>query len=253
MGTQNSLYADLSTWNPYALYSSTNVPPLLHTCHESRVEGLKYCDLDFGSTFKFENSGTDKKFPNMEITLPPQIYINWIVDRICIMRPEDFHPSARMNDSPDGQRISNFLDRCDEMHLKYLAINVVQKRMPYLDMFDSDGGWSDSDEDEDDGSWPPFTSLIPRGGYLKELALFSDERWRGPSHFNMRSRSVPGKIFMEEIEHCAPGWAPLAAAFDCFLNENEEVAFDTDEPDAFFERVLDLLDVLFCSLKFKSN
>ncbi|KAG4411696.1 hypothetical protein IFR04_015171 [Cadophora malorum] len=71
MGTQNSLYADLSTWNPYALYSSTNVPPLLHTCHESRVEGLKYCDLDFGSTFKFENSGTDKKFPNMEITLPP--------------------------------------------------------------------------------------------------------------------------------------------------------------------------------------
>ncbi|KAK0113468.1 hypothetical protein ONS96_014332 [Cadophora gregata f. sp. sojae] len=248
VGIWNSPYAGTPTWSPYALYSSTKAPSILHVCHESRVEGLKYYVLDFGSTFKFKNYKTDKRFPNMRVTMPPQIYINWDVDRICIMRPEDFHASSRTHKSPDNKRIAKFLDRCEKMELKYLAVNAAHRRMPNLELCYSDDGMVDSEEDDD--SRPPFAALIPWGGFLRELTLFSDDRWTGPSDFDMRSHSVPGNLLLEDVERHTPEWVTPAGAVDSFYSEMEIVASDVDDPDDFFDRVLDPLDVVLCKLKF---
>ncbi|PVH83950.1 hypothetical protein DL98DRAFT_652037 [Cadophora sp. DSE1049] len=180
---------------------------------ESRAEAMKYYALDFGITFKFQNTRADKRFPNMEITMPPQIYINWNVDGISIMRPEDFHPSPRTYAEVPRRQCGS-------------------QAYANLEVFSSDDGMYDSDEDDD--TWPPFTALILRGGHLEELALFSDDRWTGPSDFDMRSHSVPRRIILE-VEYRTPESGPLAEAFDCFPYENEELAIDMDDPDAFIE------------------
>ena len=69
-------------------YSCSNVPAVLHACSESRTEALRHYSLDFGLE-------TDKRYQDCPwfnpASYPPQIYINWEADRLCLMN--DFFTS----------------------------------------------------------------------------------------------------------------------------------------------------------------
>jgi hypothetical protein len=53
-------------------------PPILHTCHESRVEGFKHYTLDFGVEQK-------RSWPLFTFSSPARVFVNWKVDGICIL------------------------------------------------------------------------------------------------------------------------------------------------------------------------
>lgn len=77
-------------------------PSILHVNHESRVEGLKYYSLDFGVV---------KSTKDYNFVSSPSIYLNWKVDRLCIMETDGWDHLQDLN-----QRL---LDNSP----KFLAIN----------------------------------------------------------------------------------------------------------------------------------
>lgn len=81
-------------------------PAILQVNQESRLEALKHYQLDFGNSVG-----------HMSLASEPKIYINWNVDRICIM---DSHNGEKSNEMV----INDFKRRGFEHKLKFLAINT---------------------------------------------------------------------------------------------------------------------------------
>lgn len=87
----------------------------------------------------------------MNLKFPPQIYINWEVDRICLLRPQDFR-EYDVYGTPEMDRHEHFKQKCLKMKLRYLAVNaVVQDPELFLD------------------------EVVPLHGSLEELVVFYDE------------------------------------------------------------------------------
>ena len=61
-----SLYEDFYQGHKYVGFNP--IPALLHTTRQSRLEGLKYFELAFSSTHRFEDGPT--------IDIPARIYVN---------------------------------------------------------------------------------------------------------------------------------------------------------------------------------
>ena len=124
-------------------------PPLLHICRESRSEALKHYQLEFGTTFEYELAGVA---PEVAISTPPRIYINWAVDRIWVFCPDslleenELHP----DESPRFQKLFN---RCCKMKLRSLAWNFSG-----LDSL--------------------LYEFIQSGLTVEEVFIFSDARWK---------------------------------------------------------------------------
>jgi len=96
---------------PHYFYSTVGNPAILHTCRESRAEGLKFYKLSLGADLICQWP----RLPPFNIWSPPRIYINWEADRLCIMEPEnhDFR--------------SAYADLCrqaEKNHLVYIAFNT---------------------------------------------------------------------------------------------------------------------------------
>jgi 2EXR family len=99
-------------------YRSRCLPPaLLHVCKESRQEGLKYYKLDFGVDYKVPASG--RPIPELTVSSPPRIYINWETHRLCVMLPMYIDDSVN-----DVCRRIEIRDKCFDNGLRHLATNA---------------------------------------------------------------------------------------------------------------------------------
>jgi 2EXR family len=157
---------------PFSYESSDSPPPVLHTCQESRAEGLKYYSLEFGMEWKFRKS-------SLTVSIVPKTYINWQVDRLC------FPDFAAFRD-PEEDRFRHIFQLCKTKGLKYMAVNA-------------------SDYPEQDES---FTAVCHLGMQLKELAIFSDfagtiekEVWRTITQVS--NCLIPKNYFQRQL--CAKG------------------------------------------------
>ncbi|KAE9370106.1 hypothetical protein N431DRAFT_546073 [Stipitochalara longipes BDJ] len=98
-------------------YISVCPPPaILSVNREARSEGLRWYILDFGApSIKFPSTSTLSFF---EREVKPHIYINWNIDRICLVNwgliGRLFWPHAAMD----------FKEKCRKNKLRFLACNL---------------------------------------------------------------------------------------------------------------------------------
>ena len=107
-------------FNTYMYYSHfCPHPAILHVCRESREEGLKYYQLEFG---------TSHHFPLITVSTPPRVYVNFACDRLCLLEPEYF--GSELED-----RFQGFVQICRKHGASSLAINVGRdKHWPIVDV-----------------------------------------------------------------------------------------------------------------------
>lgn len=141
---------DESYFHDVFYYLSLCPPPaLLHVNQESRSEGLKWYSLDFGT----QPTLSDPKYAS-----PDHIYMNWEVDRVCVLnwgRLGVWHDySAR-----------DFQERCTRNKLRSLACNVA-----------------------DSARYERIQEIMPGGLELEELALLSSRRmfYKKPRPLSLR-------------------------------------------------------------------
>jgi hypothetical protein len=84
-------------------------PAVMHTCKESREEGLKHYRLEFG---------TSHSFSIINISTPPRIYVNFACDRLCLLQPDCFG-------SDKEDRFYTFVSICQQNGARSLALNVA--------------------------------------------------------------------------------------------------------------------------------
>jgi 2EXR family len=137
---------------PYYYVSSCPPPAILLVCKESRTEALKYYKLDFESEDLWGLSGTSNT-PPVLIATPPRIYINWQVDRICMMDPLRFEDWIEERDECTS-RLPDFIALCIKIELKHFATNL----------------------DTSDCETPDPFICVPLEAKLEELVLFNDPR-----------------------------------------------------------------------------
>jgi 2EXR family len=141
---------DESYFDDVFYYLSLCSPPaVLHVNKESRSEGLKWYSLDFGT----KPTSSDPIYAS-----PDHIYINWQVDRICVLnwgRLRQWH----------GDASQNFRERCTRNKLHFLACNLSEGLR-----------------------YERIEEIIPRGLELEELALFSSRKmfYEKPHHLCLR-------------------------------------------------------------------
>jgi len=141
---------------PHVIFTTRPPPAILHTCQESRTEGLKYYTLEFGTTLSRRLC---------TVTTPAKIYVNWAVDRLCLMQPvslNDFH--TELETSPS--RVEELFGIMAEKGLKYLAVNVCCS--DEVSTFTPSGYPME---------YPIYCELLPQKGSVQELILFDDQRW----------------------------------------------------------------------------
>ncbi|KAG4438616.1 hypothetical protein IFR05_005899 [Cadophora sp. M221] len=137
-----------------------------------------YEESDFGTRFTHDGHSYSRHelFPKFEVKFPPQIYINWREDRVCLMHPRALQEYITVDGSEteDTNRIENFLAKCNRKNLRSLALDTqVRGEIDF---------WSRASKIT---PWPPFTDVVPRGGYLEELIIFWDNDWEVPhDHVN---------------------------------------------------------------------
>jgi hypothetical protein len=114
-------------------YSSSPPPAVLHLCRESRIIGLRYYSLTFGSD-------TGDLYQSLSMySAPPHIYFNWAHDRLVVLRPTqlDYISQYKLK-YPASYVWAGFLRgfrrHCAVNKLRYLAINAYKLRrieLPY--------------------------------------------------------------------------------------------------------------------------
>jgi hypothetical protein len=94
-------------------------PAILHVCREARGEGLKYYQLEFG---------TSHYFSIVNISTPPRIYVNFSCDRLCLLKPGCFGSDIE-------DRFHKFVQICKKHGAGSLALNVAQdQHWPFVDV-----------------------------------------------------------------------------------------------------------------------
>jgi hypothetical protein len=102
----DSTYADVHKFFSHAC----SHPAVLQVCRESREEGLKHYQLEFGTSY---NSSI------INVSTPPQIYVNFTCDRICLLKPECF-------ESEFAGQFQRFVEVCRKNGIRSLAVNVFE-------------------------------------------------------------------------------------------------------------------------------
>jgi hypothetical protein len=98
----------------YFFYSGIIPPAILHTCHESRIEGLAHYKLEFGVQHNVQDH--EGRGPStLRISFDPSIYVNGAVDALCIMEPTSF----KLN-----RAYKEFTSRTKARNLQSLAFNL---------------------------------------------------------------------------------------------------------------------------------
>ncbi|CZR66005.1 uncharacterized protein PAC_15905 [Phialocephala subalpina] len=100
----------LEVFLPHPYHSRSQAPSILQVDQESRAEGLRWYRLEFG---------TNMRIGGLSYVLPPKIYINWEVDRLCLMDASCISRTwAFRHDEV------SFSDICRQNGLKVLALNL---------------------------------------------------------------------------------------------------------------------------------
>ena len=128
-------------------------PAILHSTRESRAQGLKHYNLAFGESFDFPAVGDSPdgwdSFPAVSVEVPATIYINWKVDRLCVILPRQFYVSQ-------GEcLLDDFFEICSRNKLQRVAVNInegvtcaeicdIHERVAEVTIFTDDGDslWS---------------------------------------------------------------------------------------------------------------
>lgn len=114
----------------FLVYTKSSPPSILHTCRDSRAESLRHYSLEFEYL-----GSSERRYPGFK----HGIYINWDVDRICLLKPNRFYMADGPIAEVEASRGLKVLqDRLVNMGLKYLAIDV--KLAPICHWDDSQGG-----------------------------------------------------------------------------------------------------------------
>ncbi len=93
-------------------FSTCPIPGLLHANQESREEGLKHFQAEFGNLVQL--GGELWRVDPPTFTFEPRIYVNWKVDRICLM-----------NYSIHQNLLADFLTKAEEREVESMAICVA--------------------------------------------------------------------------------------------------------------------------------
>jgi hypothetical protein len=104
--------------DPYYFRTNVGPPAILHTCKESRSEGLKFYQLSLGTVFEVE----ERRHAPFTVTFPPRTYINWNGDRICMMLPWS---------EGDYQTHLELLSQAENNNLKLIALNTFGSTSRY--------------------------------------------------------------------------------------------------------------------------
>jgi hypothetical protein len=124
--------------------SSCPAPAVLHVSRESRSEGLKHYELDFAVNHEVYYRRTSPFF----VIMPPQIYFNWKVDKLCIVNPSLLEVvNCRRTVEENAEHLGLL---CNRKKLQYMAYNCKE----FMD------------------HWRVFTEVIDRAVCLREIALF---------------------------------------------------------------------------------
>jgi hypothetical protein len=96
---------------PHYYYMSTTLPPaILSICQESRQEGLAIYKLAFG---------TETHVRRHHHSSDAYIYINWSVDTLCLMNPDELCFSY----IPHKGIMLNLVEQCNSGQLRAVAFN----------------------------------------------------------------------------------------------------------------------------------
>jgi hypothetical protein len=129
----------------YFYKSSCPPPAILHVSQESRSEGLKYYKLDFAVQHKVRC----KALP-VTVTIPPTIYFNWMIDRLCIVDPSRVATVDSTGAGMTKKQAEHLGLLCEKRELRYLGYNC----------------------EEFGRYWYIFPGVIDRAVWLREIALF---------------------------------------------------------------------------------
>ncbi|CZR55806.1 uncharacterized protein PAC_05694 [Phialocephala subalpina] len=98
-----------------------SVPKVLQFCKESRPEGLRHYKLDFATSKSLKGSSRlGKRRAALTVCSEAEIYINWKVDRVCVMESSNIYPPAR-------DEIDSLLTLCKKNNLQFMAFPVDLK------------------------------------------------------------------------------------------------------------------------------
>jgi hypothetical protein len=95
--------------NMFAYRSKCPPPSLLHVNKEARMQALGHNQFDFGTQFTYRGSTW---------RTPPMIYINWNIDRVCIMDSTRIHTIC-----PNGKCFEDLKLLLSSRNFRFLAIN----------------------------------------------------------------------------------------------------------------------------------
>lgn len=138
------------SYRNHRMVSRSPIPAILHVCHESRKEALRYYILGF-------DTRKGLRFGELVVGTKPQIYINSEVDTICLPRSEDFRFNIASNTMHDdvSTRDRDFIRALHDLKVRRLAINLSPELCCFSLMI------------------PLSLHTIPKTGVLEELILFS--------------------------------------------------------------------------------
>ncbi|KAF8855984.1 hypothetical protein BDZ45DRAFT_804489 [Acephala macrosclerotiorum] len=203
---------------PHYMFTRSPPPAILQICRESRNEALKHYTLDFAA---------ERDEGAYVVSSKPRIYINWKVDTVCLLQPEDFHgvPSG-LEDDQDyddyDQNINAFVVRMEEMGLKSMAINILNS---YISTRENNRGI--------DIPYLRSAELLPIGGTtFEELILFSDTTYYrhdtmvGATFEDLSQEAIDAIVSKDpaDLENMfLEGKKMFDAYFSWAINEDEEV------------------------------
>jgi hypothetical protein len=98
-------YVDVHKFFSHALH-----PAVLHVSRESREEGMKHYQLEFGSSYTSSI---------INVSTPPRIYVNFACDRLCLLKPECL-------ESELAGQFYRFIEVCRKNKIRSLAVNVFE-------------------------------------------------------------------------------------------------------------------------------
>ncbi|KUJ23911.1 uncharacterized protein LY89DRAFT_679191 [Mollisia scopiformis] len=137
---------------PHLLFTTQPPPSVLQACHESREEALKYYTFDFGTTYHDRDC---------TVTTQAKVYVNWAVDRICLMEPYELFQFSDDRQDPSKGRLVDLVNTLESKG-RYLAINVFT--MGDIAYTTARGSYVEH---------PAFCETLPKMGGLQELILFN--------------------------------------------------------------------------------
>lgn len=210
----------------YEFDTVTRIPAVMESCAEAKREGSRYYTREFGSGI--ENYALETV--NLNITIPPRIYVNWEVDTICFMSPTF---DSELSEGDAWRRLVSFFFDHSENREKFKRIAFGESFLGGL-LDRIDGYFPSSYEVEEIVIyWSSFTTFPP---ILNSNSL---EYWPPGAQFDLTpvnngNDDIPSRTLekLKEAKEC----------LNRFSNENGGWAFSKSEPPNITFAILEITE-----------